>query len=154
VIRIDEATGSDAVGAARRLLREYQAAIGVDLGFQDFDAELAGLPGAYAPPRGRLLLGRCDGVLAGCVALRPLSTDVCEMKRLYVRQDHRATGFGRVLAARVIEDARAIGYKRMCLDTLPTMAQAQKLYASLGFKDIAPYRHNPIAGTRFLGIDL
>jgi len=154
MIEIDDAVDAEAVEAARALLREYEAELGVDLSFQGFAAELDGLPGEYAPPRGRLLLARCDGAAAGCVALRPLADHVCEMKRLYVRPDFRASGTGRLLAERVIAEARALGYRRMCLDTLPTMGRAQRLYERLGFRDIAPYRHNPIANTRFLGLDL
>ncbi len=139
---------------ARALFREYQAAIGVDLCFQGFEAELAALPGDYAPPRGRLLLTRGGSRIAGGIALRPLSDGDCEMKRLYVRPDFRKTGLGRLLAERLIEEARTIGYRRMCLDTLPTMTSAQRLYESLGFADIAPYRHNPVGGTRFMGLEL
>jgi GNAT superfamily N-acetyltransferase len=151
MIQIDEAPGPDDV---RELFREYQSALGVDLSFQGFDAEVAALPGEYAPPRGRLLVARCDGDVAGCVALRPLRDDTCEMKRLYVRPQHRKAGVGRQLVERVIAEARAIGYRRMCLDTLPSMGRAQALYEELGFRDIPAYRHNPIAGTRFLGLDL
>jgi GNAT superfamily N-acetyltransferase len=143
-----------AMEPVRELFREYQAALGVDLGFQRFDAELAGLPGDYAPPRGRLLLASVGDACAGCIALRPVDADACEMKRLYVRPEFRATGLGRLLAQHVIDEARAIGYRRMCLDTLPSMAGAQRLYESLGFRDIPAYRYNPIAGTRFLGLEL
>ena len=142
------------MAAVRDLFREYQRELGVDLGFQGFDAELAGLPGAYAPPRGRLLLARRADAVAGCVGLRPLSGDTCEMKRLYVRPDFRAARLGVLLAERLIGEARALGYRRMCLDTLPSMARAQRLYESLGFRDIAPYRHNPIGGTRYLALEL
>lgn len=154
MIEIDQADGPDDVGSARELFEEYQTALGVDLGFQRFAAEVAGLPGDYAPPRGRLLLARVDGELAGCIALRPLDDDECEMKRLYVRPSYRATGLGRLLAERLIDEARAIGYRRMCLDTLPSMERAQRLYASLGFHEIPPYRFNPVDGTRYLGLDL
>jgi putative acetyltransferase len=154
MIHIGEATCLDDVEAVRELFREYQAGLGVDLGFQSFEAEVAELPGAYSPPRGRLLVARSDGVMAGCVALRIFEEDACEMKRLYVRPPFRATGVGRQLAERVIAEARSIGYRRMYLDTLPSMRRAQTLYEALGFRDIPAYRHNPVAGTRFLGLDL
>ena len=142
------------IGATAALFEEYQQELGLDLSFQGFATELETLPGEYAPPRGRLLLARDEGVVAGCVAMRPLTNDTCEMKRLFVRARYRAAGVGRQLVERVIAEARAIGYRRMYLDTLPTMAGAQRLYESLGFKDIPAYRHNPIEGTRFLGLDL
>lgn len=154
-IRITEATGTEDVAAVRALFREYQDSIGVDLCFQGFDRELAGLPGDYAPPSGRLLLARdFAGVSAGCVALRPLGDDGCEMKRLYVAATHRGTGLGRRLAETVIAEARALGYRRMCLDTLPTMTEAAALYVSLGFREIEPYYENPVAGARFLELEL
>ena len=118
MIEISDALDPADIEAARELLREYQEAIGIDLGFQGFAAEVEGLPGEYAPPRGRLLLAREDGVIVGCVAMRPLSGDTSEMKRLFVRPRSRASGVGRQLAERVIADARAIGYRRMYLDTL------------------------------------
>ena len=151
---IREADGVRDVETARTLFREYEAAIGVDLCFQGFEAELAGLPGAYAPPRGRLLLAGSVDQPAGCVALRPIDGDTGEMKRLYVRPEFRAAHLGRRLAERLIADARSIGYRRMCLDTLPTMQSAQRLYESLGFRDIAPYRPNPVVGARYMGLEL
>lgn len=154
MIEISDASDTTAVEIARGLFREYQEALGVDLGFQDFETELRTLPGDYAPPRGRLLLALEDGAPAGCVAMRPLKTGTCEMKRLYVRPEYRAVGLGRQLAERVIAEARSAGYRRMYLDTLPTMQGAQRLYESLGFQEVPPYRYNPIAGTRFLGLEL
>lgn len=154
MIEINEVTAQVDVDAVRELFREYQQALGVDLSFQGFASEVENLPGEYAPPGGRLLLARSEGEIAGCIALRPVTSEVCEMKRLYVRPEFRAAGVGRLLAERVIADGRALGYRRMCLDTLPTMSRAQGLYESLGFTDIPPYRHNPIAGTRFLGLEL
>lgn len=154
MISIEPATSTECVDQTRQLFVEYQAALGVDLGFQDFDGELAGLPGQYVAPRGRLLLARASGAVAGCVALRPLTDVDCEMKRLFVRPEFRAAGTGRTLAERVITEARSIGYKRMCLDTLPSMGRAQQLYEALGFRDIEPYRYNPVAGTRYLGLEL
>ena len=127
MISIEPATSVDSIVQARTLFEEYQAALDVDLGFQDFENELATLPGQYAAPGGRLLLARADRVVAGCVALRPLSGDACEMKRLFVRPAFRAHGAGRMLAERVIAEARAIGFRRMCLDTLPSMGRAQQV---------------------------
>lgn len=154
MIEITEARDPAAIGAARTLFEQYQKALDIDLSFQGFATELDTLPGDYASPRGRLLLAREGDAVAGCVAMRPLTRDTCEMKRLYVTPRFRATGVGRLLAERVIADARAAGYTRMYLDTLPTMASAQRLYESLGFRDIPAYRDNPIAGARFLGLDL
>jgi putative acetyltransferase len=154
VIEIINALEHSDIEIARQLFREYQEALGVDLSFQNFAAELDTLPGAYATPRGRLLLARDATQVMGCVALRPLSADTCEMKRLYVRPDYRALGLGRRLVDRVIEEARSVPYSRMFLDTLPTMMGAQRMYERFGFKDVQPYRHNPIQGTRFLGLDL
>jgi putative acetyltransferase len=134
----------------RTMLREYAAWLEVDLCFQNFEEELRGLPGDYAPPRGRLLIA--EG--AGCVALRPIDEEICEMKRLFVRPDHRGSGLGRRLVSAIISEARAIGYRRMRLDTMPKMDRAQGLYASLGFREIAPYRFNPELGTRFLELEL
>jgi ribosomal protein S18 acetylase RimI-like enzyme len=134
----------------RLMLREYAAWLEIDLCFQNFEEELAGLPGEYSPPRGRLLIAES----AGCVALRPLEEDVCEMKRLYVRPEGRGSGLGRRLALALIEEARGIGYRRMRLDTMPKMGGAQRLYESLGFRDIAAYRYNPEPGARFLELDL
>jgi len=154
MVEIKDTYDPESIIVARALFKEYQQALGVDLSFQDFATELATLPGAYAPPRGRLFLARDDSVMVGCVAMRPLTSKTCEMKRLYVRPGSRAGGVGRQLAERVIAEARAMGYRQMYLDTLPMMAGAQRLYEQLGFKDIPPYRHNPVEGTRFLGLEL
>lgn len=134
----------------RAMLREYAAWLEVDLCFQNFEQELAGLPGDYAPPRGRLLIA--EG--AGCVALRRIDEETCEMKRLYVRPEHRGSGLGRRLIEAIIQEARDIGHARMRLDTMPKMDSAQRLYASLGFRDIAAYRYNPEPGARFLELKL
>lgn len=133
---------------------EYADALGVDLCFQGFDTELAELPGDYARPAGRLLAARLGDQLAGCVALRPLGDGACEMKRLFVRPAARGSGTGRALAEAVIAAARAEGYERMRLDTLPQMVEAQPLYASLGFREIEPYYDNPVPGARFLELTL
>jgi len=148
------ADSPDAVAACRELFVEYQRGLGVSLCFQGFDAELAGLPGDYVPPRGRLYLALNLGKPAGCVALRPLFHRDAEMKRLYVRAAHRGSGLGRILARRIIDDARALGYETLKLDTLPAMKAAQRLYEDLGFRDTAPYNDNPVSGVRFMALDL
>lgn len=139
---------------ARRLFREYADGLGVSLCFQGFEEEVAGLPGKYAAPSGRLLLAWRGGELAGCVALRPLEGGDCEMKRLYVRPAARGMHLGRQLAERIIADARGIGYRRICLDTLPTMTAAIALYRDLGFTPIEPYVFNPVEGAMHLGLRL
>jgi ribosomal protein S18 acetylase RimI-like enzyme len=154
MVRIEPANGEADLAEVRALFREYADRLGVDLGFQGFEAELAGLPGDYAPPRGRLLIAREGDRAVGCAALRPLGPDVGEAKRLYVRPEARGTGLGRRLTDALIAEARAIGYARLRLDTLPGMTQAIALYRSLGFRAIAPYRYNPVEGTLFLEKDL
>lgn len=134
----------------RAIFREYGESLGVDLSFQDFEGELAGLPGKFAAPGGTVLLALDGAALLGCVALRPLAEGVAEMKRLYVRPAGRGRQLGRALAQHACDAASARGCRSIRLDTLPEMAAAQQLYASLGFVDVAPYVHNPIQGTRFL----
>ena len=134
----------------RNLVLEYAASLGVDLSFQDFQHEIDTLETYYE----LMLLAREDGDAAGCVALRRIDCELCEMKRLYVRPAFRGRDLGRALANAVIAEARQRGYQRMRLDTLPTMTSAMALYQSLGFRDIAPYRFNPIEGTRFLELAL
>jgi ribosomal protein S18 acetylase RimI-like enzyme len=146
--------GGPAVDSVRALFKEYQADLGMDLCFQGFAQELAKLPGAYAPPAGRLYLALQRREPAGCAALRPLTEGTCEMKRLYVRSAHRCRGIGKMLVQRVLHDARAIGYRRIVLDTLPSMQEAQALYAALGFVETEPYAFNPTDGVRFLALDL
>ena len=142
------------VELARSLIREYAESLGVDLSFQDFAAEIADLPGAYVPPKGALLLGELDGVVEGCVALRPSDGAAAELKRLYVRPAGRGHGLGRALTMQALGIAHRAGYRTVRLDTLPGMAEARALYRDLGFREIPSYRHNPIAGTAFLEYDL
>jgi ribosomal protein S18 acetylase RimI-like enzyme len=142
------------LGAARVIFREYADSLGIDLCFQNFEAELAGLPGEYAPPQGVLLLAFAGGELAGCGAMRPLSdvdpANACEMKRLFVRRAFRRVGLGRILAQALMDRAAGAGYSAMLLDTLDEMESARELYASLGFEEVAPYYYNPIPGAHYL----
>ncbi len=143
------------VTLARTVFREYEAWLGLDLCFQNFEKELAELPGDYAPPSGRLLLAYEDDQLAGCVALRKLDDGVCEMKRLFLRPQFHGQGRGRELAETIIDEARSAGYERMRLDTLPEqMGKAITLYRSLGFKEIEAYYNNPVAGAMFMELML
>jgi ribosomal protein S18 acetylase RimI-like enzyme len=146
------------LAATRLIFQEYADQLGVDLCFQNFEAELTGLPGDYAPPQGCLLLALVDGEIAGCCAMRPLDTvdyaNAWEMKRLYVRPGFRRFGLGRQLAESVLDAARIAGYHSVLLDTLNDMEAARALYEDLGFRDIPPYYHNPIAGAHYLKVDL
>ena len=143
------------IAQARELFLEYAKSLNFSLCFQSFDQELAGLPGDYTPPEGRLLLAECEGELAGCVALHQLENGICEMKRLYLRPQFRGKGLGRMLAERIIAEARLIGYRRMRLDTVePVMQDAVAMYRKLGFREIAPYRANPNPGTLYMELEL
>jgi putative acetyltransferase len=165
MLRVVSADSREAVQKAAVLFREYAASLTVDLSFQEFETELAGLPGDYAPPHGDLLLAfmenspegqaaQAEPELAGCVALRQLDSSTCEMKRLYIRPQFRGRGVGRGLARAAMDAARRMRYRLMRLDTLPEMTEAQALYRSLGFREIPPYRFNPVTGARFFEIDL
>lgn len=142
------------VATARELFREYAQAIGTDLEYQGFTAELAALPTPYVPPRGALLIAHVDSGVAGCVALRPLDAHRGEMKRLYVRPAYQKSGLGKALVEAVINAARRIGYRELRLDTLASMTSAQALYRRLGFIEIPPYNTAHMPGTRFYSLDL
>ncbi len=150
--------GADALEAARALFREYAGSLAVDLSFQDFEAELADLPGDYAEPRGALLLALVDGQLAGCCALRPLDNvdypNASEMKRLYVRKPFRRFGLGRQIAEAILDAARRAGYGCVLLDTLDDMEAARALYEDLGFEEIPPYYQSPVVGAHYLKVDI
>ena len=146
--------GADDLETARRLIEEYVDSLGIDLGFQEIDRELAEFPGAYSPPGGCIVLAFAGAAPAGCVAVRPLEDDCCEMKRLYVQPAYRGHGTGRALAVAAIEAARELGYGRMRLDTQPEMDAARGLYRSLGFGEIEAYRYNPTPGTAYMELDL
>jgi ribosomal protein S18 acetylase RimI-like enzyme len=154
-VQVVQAESPAQIAQARELFLEYAQSLGFSLCFQNFDKELADLPGDYAPPDGRLLLAEYEGKVAGCVALHKLDTDICEMKRLYLRPEFRGKRLGRALADIVIVEARAIGYRRMRLDTVePIMGDAVAMYRRLGFKEIASYRENPIAGALYMELNL
>jgi GNAT superfamily N-acetyltransferase len=146
------AAGPRDLAAVRELFEEYAASLEIDLAFQGFADELAALPGKYAEPRGTIILAEGGGVVIGCVALRPIpeAAAACEMKRLFVRPAGRGRGVGRGLVSRILEEARARGYTAMRLDTLPSMADAVRLYRSFGFRDTGPYVYNPVPGAMFL----
>ena len=152
---ITQARSPAQIAQARELFLEYAQSLGFSLCFQSFDKELAGLPGDYAPPEGRLLLAEFEGQLAGCVALHKLDGNICEMKRLYLRPQFRCKGLGRALAETIIAEARALAYERMRLDTVEqVMKDAVAMYRRLGFKEIAPYCPNPIAGAMYMELQL
>ncbi|HEY1676581.1 MAG TPA: GNAT family N-acetyltransferase [Candidatus Sulfotelmatobacter sp.] len=155
MISLSQAESSVQIAQARELFLEYAQSLGFSLCFQNFDQELAQLPGSYAPPEGRLLLAEYDSQLAGCVALHKLEPNICEMKRLYVRPQFRGKGIGRVLIDRVIAEARRIGYQLMRLDTVePVMKDAVAMYRKIGFHQIAPYCNNPIEGALYMELPL
>ena len=154
-MKIIQAESEAHINQTRELFREYEAWLNLDLCFQNFEKELAELPGAYTPPTGRLLLAFENEELAGCVALRKMSDEVCEMKRLFLRPQFHGRGLGRELAERIIDEARTIGYQRMRLDTLSEqMGSAIKLYGALGFIEIEPYYNNPVKGVLFMELVL
>jgi ribosomal protein S18 acetylase RimI-like enzyme len=152
--RIIQAQTEDHYRRARRLFQQYADALGVDLEFQGFSQELATLPGEYAPPQGCILLAETAEEIVGCVALRPLDKLICEMKRLYVVPGYRNQKIGRALAEAVIDQARTSGYERMRLDTIESMTAAQALYHSLGFRQIKPYRYNPLHNPSYFELDM
>jgi putative acetyltransferase len=152
---INQVSSPAEIAQARQLFLEYAESLGFSLCFQNFDHELATLPGYYAPPKGRLLLAEYEGQIAGCVALRPLEPAVCEMKRLYLRPAFRGKGLGRAIAAHLIAEARKLGYESMRLDTVePFMKDAVAMYRRLGFREIPPYCQNPIDGALYMELDL
>ena len=151
MIAIRPADFPEDLPTVRELFGEYAEGLGIDLTFQDFQTEMVNLPGKYAPPKGRVLLAWNADCPVGCVALRPIDDSRCEMKRLYVRVEMRSLQLGRRLAERICDEARSIGYRQICLDTLPTMTSAIRLYTALGFQPIAPYIYNPVEGAIFLG---
>jgi len=159
MFRIVPALSKETISQARFLFREYASTIGVEVCLGDFERELASLPGLYAPPAGRLLLAIQEragnpGEAIGCAALRKLEPDACELKRLYVRPAFRGQGAARELVKELIAEARSIGYKRMVLDTLPSMQVAHKLYRTIGFREISAYQKNPIPNSIFFGLEL
>jgi len=153
-VRIVEAEDAASLGVMRELLTEYAGWLDIEVEFQHFDRELAELPGDYAPPRGAILLACVGAEIAGCVALRPLESGICEMKRLWVRGPFRGTGVGRALAMAILERAQRCGYQRMRLDTLAGMQAARRLYQRLGFRAIPAYNSSPIPDTLYLEIEL
>jgi putative acetyltransferase len=155
MLTVVEAVSPGDVEEARRLFKEYQAWLGIDLCFQNFRQELAELPGPYGRPHGRLLLALYENQVAGCIALRDLGGGSCEMKRLFVRPSFQGRGLGRALTEKIISEARLMGYELMRLDTLPAkMGRARAVYASLGFREIEPYYENPTPGTLYMELKL
>lgn len=153
-IRILVASTTEQIEVAKNLIMKYSATLGINLDFQDFDSEMSGFPGMYSPPGGAILLSSYGKIPVGCVAIRQFQNDICEMKRLYVTPEYRGLSIGLALARCAISTAKEMGYRVMRLDTLPGMTAAQSMYKQLGFRDIPPYRGNPIEGSRFLELDL
>ena len=151
---VDLANDPKRIDEVRLLLQEYASSLGVDLCFQNFDQEMATLPGDYSPPTGALLLAEDQGKAVGCVAFKKIANEVCEMKRLYVRPNSRGKGVGKLLTETILQKARNFGYKRVRLDTLPSMKEAISMYVSMGFKPIEAYRYNPVGGTLYLELEL
>lgn len=149
-----EANTRNQISSAEELIREYAASLGIDLSYENFELEMAEFPGAYARPEGRVLIAVEGGIAVGVVGLRKLSSEICEMKRMYVRPGFRQRGIGRMLAKKAIEKARDIGYDRVRLDTLSRLKEAVSLYRSLGFKEIGPYRVNPQKDVVYMELDL
>ena len=154
MLRILEIKTEEDLPEVRNFFEEYAGSLGIDLDFQGFAEELADLPGQYAPPEGCLLLALWKGQVAGCVALRKFSPSICEMKRLYTKPQFRGLGIGRAMCEEVIGWARRSDYERMRLDTLPSMEEAKDLYRSLGFREIEPYRFNPVEDASFMELAL
>lgn len=150
MIKLIQVESEEHLDCIRELFKEYEESLGFNLDFQNFEKELAKLPGEYAAPDGCLLLASYGKNIAGCAGLRKLEQGICEMKRMYVRPNFRGKGIGRVMSVRIIEIARAIGYEHMRLDTIDTMRTAISLYKSLGFKKIKPYRYNPVNGASYM----
>ena len=155
LLQLIQPTLPEEIETARQLFNEYQSALGISLCFQNFDQEVAGLPGSYTPPEGRLLIAIVDEQVAGCIALRSLGGGVCEMKRLFVRPEFRGRGLGKALVTAILAAAREIGYERMRLDTLPGhMDAAIAMYRTLGFREIPAYYLNPVPGALFMELQL
>ena len=154
MVEISEARFPDDLAVVREIFRAYADSLGIDLAFQDFEGELAELPGKYSAPDGRVLLAWQEGQAVGCVAMRPMGEGACEMKRLFVQPLGRGQGLGRRLAEAICAAAKAAGYRRIRLDTMPSMSTAQDIYLAMGFKPIAAYVFNPIEGTKYLELDL
>jgi GNAT superfamily N-acetyltransferase len=154
MVKIIDGAREEHVRTVRELFGEYVASLGFELDFQDYEEEFASLPGEYAPPEGRLFLALEGDEPVGCIALRRIDPETCELKRMYVRTGYRGKGIGRRLAEAVVRVAREIGYQKMRLDTVPGMDAAMSIYRSLGFREIEPYRFNPIEGAIFMELKL